>query len=110
MAIKVEMDRLAMRARPEGKPVMEQNWEQILFLHWSVDPAFIQARIPPQLEVDTFEDKAWIGITPFRVSGLHLMSLPPIPGLDSFNEINVRTYVHHKGKPGVWFFSLDASK
>ena len=110
MVTKVELDRLAMRARPEGKPVMEQNWKQILFLHWPVDPALIQARIPPQLEVDTFEDKGWIGITPFRVSGLHLMSLPPMPGLDSFNEINVRTYVHHKGKPGIWFFSLDASK
>ncbi len=110
MGTKVELDRLAMRAKPDGRPVMEQNWEKILFLHWPVDPALIQARIPPSLEVDLFEDKAWIGITPFKVTGLHLTSLPPIPGLDSFNEINVRTYVHHAGKPGIWFFSLDASK
>jgi len=110
MGTKAEVDRLAMRAKPEGRPVMEQNWEKILFLHWPIDPALIQARIPPGLEVDLFEDKAWIGITPFKVTGLHLMSLPPVPGLDSFNEINVRTYVHYEGKPGIWFFSLDASK
>src|SRR5262249_29677894 len=24
-------------------------------------------------------------------------------------ELNVRTYVHYKGVPGVWFFSLDAA-
>src|SRR5215831_15051590 len=110
MGTKAEVDRLAMRAKPEGRPVMEQNWEKILFLHWPIDPALIQARIPPGLEVDLFEDKAWIGITPFKVTGLHLMSLPPVPGLDSFNEINVRTYVHYEGKPVIWFFSLDASK
>jgi hypothetical protein len=62
------------------------------------------------LELDLSDDKAWIGITPFKITGLHLVSLPPIPGLDSFNEINVRAYVQHAGKPGVWFFSLDASK
>jgi uncharacterized protein YqjF (DUF2071 family) len=34
---------------------------------------------------------------------------PPLPGLSSFGEVNVRTYVLHHGEPGVWFFSLDAS-
>jgi uncharacterized protein YqjF (DUF2071 family) len=110
MSTKSEFDRLRMRAKPDGNPVMEQNWDKILFLHWPVDPQLMRARIPAHLEVDLFEDKAWIGITPFRVTELRLMSLPPIPGLDSFNEINVRTYVHHNGKPGIWFFSLDASK
>src|SRR5436190_9933780 len=109
METRAGLDRLAMRGRPPGKAVMEQNWENLLFLHWPVDPGLIRERIPEPLKLDLFEDQAWIGVTPFRVSGLHLMSLPPIPGLDSFNEINVRTYVHYQGKPGVWFFSLDAS-
>jgi uncharacterized protein len=34
---------------------------------------------------------------------------PPIPGLSRFPELNVRTYVVRDGKPGVWFFSLDAA-
>ena len=36
--------------------------------------------------------------------------LPSIPGVSTFDEVNVRTYVHARGAdPGVWFFSLDAS-
>jgi hypothetical protein len=33
---------------------------------------------------------------------------PAVPGLSQFLELNVRTYVIRDGKPGVWFFSLDA--
>lgn len=89
---------------------MEQVWEDLLFLHWPIEEAVIRPLIPEKLAIDTFEGNAWIGITPFRLSGLRLFSLPPIPGFSEFNEINVRTYVVHEGKPGIWFFSLDASK
>lgn len=106
----VALDRLAMRARPEGTPVVHQTWQNLLFLHWSLDPATIQSLLPRELEVDTFDDKAWIGITPFTMAKLHMHGVPPIPGLSSFYELNVRTYVHHRGIPGIWFFSLDASK
>ena len=104
------LDRLVMRARPEGTPVMHQIWQNVLFMHWSFQPDEIRALIPGEFELDIFDDKAWISVTPFTVTHLHLHSLPPIPGLNSFHELNVRTYVHHKGIPGIWFFSLDASK
>jgi uncharacterized protein len=110
MSATVALDRLAMRARPDGTPVMHQTWKNLLFMHWSFAPEEIRPLIPRELELDTFDDKAWIGITPFTISNLHLHSLPPIPGLSSFHELNVRTYVHHDGVPGIWFFSLDASK
>lgn len=99
-----------MRARPEGSPIMHQTWLNLLFLHWPVDPALLRPLIPSRLEIDTHDGKAWIGVTPFAMSNIHLVNLPPVPGLDSLLELNVRTYVHHDGKPGVWFFSLDASK
>ena len=99
-----------MRGRPEGTPVMHQTWENLLFMHWSFEPAALKGLIPPGLELDTFDDKAWISVTPFTVKNLHLHSLPPIPGLSSFHELNVRTYVHRDGVPGIWFFSLDTSK
>ena len=39
-----------------------------------------------------------------------LRGMLPVPGVSSFLELNVRTYVRAAdGKPGVWFFSLDAS-
>ncbi|HMJ64736.1 MAG TPA: DUF2071 domain-containing protein [Candidatus Binatia bacterium] len=110
MSATAALDRLAMRARPEGTPIMHQRWENLLFLHWSIDPNVLRTALPSELELDTFEDKAWIGITPFALTNVHLTSMPPIPGLNAFEEINVRTCVHYRGIPGIWFFSLDASK
>src|SRR4051794_8105144 len=110
METNVALDRLGMRARPQGEPIMRQNWEDLLFLHWPVDPAMLRSLIPEPLELDTFDGKAWIGITPFRVTGLRLSALPELPGLNRFDELNVRTYVHYKGMPGIRFLSLDASK
>lgn len=104
------LDRLAMRSRPEGRPVMYQNWDNLLFLHWPVKIEAIRPLIPAELEIDAFDAKAWIGITPFAVTNLRLAGLPRVPGFDAFFELNVRTYVVYKKMPGVWFFSLDASK
>jgi uncharacterized protein len=60
--------------------------------------------------VDTFGGEAYLGLTPFKVTSLRLRGLPPVPLLSSFLELNCRTYVTHGGeKPGIWFFSLDAS-
>ncbi|HEV7502298.1 MAG TPA: DUF2071 domain-containing protein, partial [Vicinamibacteria bacterium] len=56
------------------------------------------------------EGQAWVGLVPFVVMGARPAFLPPVPGVSTFDEINVRTYVHDRGRdPGVWFFSLDAS-
>jgi len=43
------------------------------------------------------------------MTGVRLRGTPPLPWLSAFPELNVRTYVTFGGKPGVWFFSLDAS-
>jgi uncharacterized protein YqjF (DUF2071 family) len=110
MSATLALDRLAMRARPQGTPVMHQQWDNLLFLHWPFEAEVLRPFIPPRLEIDTFEDHAWIGVTPFALNNLHLTSMPPIPGLSSFYELNVRTYVHYNGVLGIWFFSLDASK
>lgn len=93
---------------PDGPWVMAQTWHDLLFAHWPVPPASLERLIPPQLALDTFEGAAWIGVVPFRITGIRLRGLPPLPGLSAFAEINVRTYVTAVGKPGVWFFSLDA--
>jgi uncharacterized protein YqjF (DUF2071 family) len=104
------IDRLAMRGRPKGDPVMHQNWENTLFLHWPVAPSVLRPLIPSALDLDTFDDKAWLSITPFHIDDVHPPKFPAFPGLSSFHELNVRTYVTHQGIPGIWFFSLDASK
>lgn len=90
---------------------MRQSWRDLLFLHFSAEPARIQRLLPTGLTVDTWGDKAWIGLVPFRMQGIRPLWMPPLPWISAFPETNVRTYVHRDGKePGVWFFSLDAAR
>ncbi|HEV2901802.1 MAG TPA: DUF2071 domain-containing protein [Gaiellaceae bacterium] len=94
---------------PESSWVMGQTWEELLFAHWRAPADALRSHLPDGLELQLFEDEAWIGVTPFRVTGLRARGLPPLPLLSSFLEVNTRTYVTAGGKPGIWFFSLDAS-
>ncbi|MBX7058147.1 MAG: DUF2071 domain-containing protein [Leptospirales bacterium] len=96
-------------ALPPGPWIMRQNWHDLLFAHWPVPVKQLRALIPEPLEIDQdTEGRAWIAVVPFWMSGIRLRATPPLPGLSRFPEINVRSYVRHGGKPGVWFFSLDA--
>lgn len=101
-------DRLSIRTRPSGFPLMHQNWGKLLFMHWAIDAEVLRPLIPSRLSIDTFGEKAWIGVVPFTMWGIRAPFLPPIPGTSAFHELNVRTYVHYNRVPGVWFFSLDA--
>jgi uncharacterized protein len=95
---------------PAGRWVMGQTWEEQLFAHWRVPDEELRARVPAGLEVERHDGSAWVGITPFRITGLRSRGVVPLPGVSSFLELNVRTYVHAPdGRPGVWFFSLDAT-
>jgi hypothetical protein len=87
------------------------TWHELLFMHWRVDEQSIRRLIPEGLDVDTFDGSAWIGVVPFRMSDVAPRGVPAIPGLSAFPELNVRTYVTERGeRPGVWFFSLDATQ
>jgi uncharacterized protein YqjF (DUF2071 family) len=92
-----------------GRPwVQGQTWLDLLFAHWSLPVAALRPAVPAELPIDTFDGRAWLGITPFELSGLRLHGTPPVPGLSRFPETNVRTYATVDGKPGVYFLSLDA--
>jgi len=89
---------------------MGQTWEELLFAHWRVPLERVRAHVPPELEVETHDGTAWVGVTPFRLTGLRARGTLPLPGVSAFLELNVRTYVNLGGdRPGIWFFSLDAS-
>jgi uncharacterized protein YqjF (DUF2071 family) len=89
--------------------VMGQTWEDLLFAHWRVPVDEVREHVPHQLEIDEHDGTAWLGITPFRLTGLRGRGMLPLPYVSSFLELNVRTYVRAEEKPGIWFFSLDAS-
>ncbi|OGU12695.1 MAG: hypothetical protein A2075_16780 [Geobacteraceae bacterium GWC2_58_44] len=103
------IDRLSIRQRPGVLPLMYQSWRKLLFMHWRLPAELLRPHVPERLRIDTFDGEAWVGITPFLVRNLRPAFLPALPWLSDFDEVNVRTYVHHDGVPGVWFFSLDAS-
>jgi uncharacterized protein YqjF (DUF2071 family) len=88
---------------------MRMVWSELLFAHWPVDAARVRDALPHGLELDLFDGEAWLGVVPFVMSGVRLRWLPPLPTASRFCELNVRTYVVDGGKPGVWFFSLDAA-
>jgi len=88
---------------------MQQTWHDLLFAHWPLPVESIRSLVPQPMTLDTYEGKCWIGVIPFRMSGIHRRGFPPLPGLSCFPELNVRTYVKHNGKAGVYFFSLDAA-
>ena len=89
--------------------IVGQTWEELLFAHWRVPTDVVREHVPAGLEIDEFDGSAWLGLPPFRVAGLRGRGLLPLPYLSSFLELNVRTYVTRDSKPGIWFFSLDAS-
>ncbi|MGA2812493.1 MAG: DUF2071 domain-containing protein [Candidatus Acidiferrum sp.] len=93
---------------PAGPWVMAQSWHDLLFAHWPVPVQALRPLVPAGLEVDVFGGSAWLGVVPFRMSGVRLRATPALPWLSHFPELNVRTYVQREGKPGVWFFSLEA--
>jgi hypothetical protein len=88
---------------------MGQTWEHLLFAHWRVPHDAQRPLVPAGLTLEEHDGSAWIGLTPFRVAGLRLRGIPPLPLLSSFRELNCRTYVSAGDRPGIWFFSLDAS-
>jgi uncharacterized protein YqjF (DUF2071 family) len=94
---------------PERSWVLGQTWDDLLFAHWRASPDSLRALLPDSVELDLFEGEAWLGVTPFRLVSLRPRGLPPFPLVSSFLELNTRTYVSAGGKPGIWFFSLDAA-
>lgn len=100
---------------PVRRAVMVQRWSDIVFLHWRYDPAVVQARLPDGLDVDIADGAAWIALVPFRMEGLGLPGIAPLPHVGAFPEVNVRTYVVRRDadgieRRGVWFFSLDVDR
>jgi len=87
---------------------MAQNWHDLLFAHWPMPAEALRRVVPAQLPLDTFEGQGWLGVVPFRMTGVRPRGVPPLPRLSAFPELNVRTYVTLDGRPGVYFLSLDA--
>lgn len=91
-----------------GPWAMSMGWHDLLFLHWPVPIEALRPAVPAPLELEHYDGQAWLGVVPFRMSGVRARLTPAVPGVAAFPELNLRTYVRHGGHGGVFFFSLDA--
>lgn len=108
--------RVLRRAEHRPWPLPERGWllgqtlEDVLLAHWHVPEETVRPHVPSGLELDLHDGSAWIGIVGFRTAAVRVRGMLPVPRLSSYLELNVRTYVRAADeRPGVWFFSLDAS-
>ena len=94
---------------PKAPWIMVQKWHDLLFAHWTVPVEKLRSLVPRELELDLRDGKAYVAVAPFWMTGIRARGLPLLPGVHTFPELNVRTYVTYQGIPGVYFFSLDAA-
>lgn len=91
--------------------IAKQNWEHVLFLHWSLPNHVVEPFIPYPLTLHTFNEQAWITIVSFQAIESKFRFMPAWTAFPPFTQINVRTYVKlkHTEEKGVYFFSLNAN-
>lgn len=89
--------------------IMSQQLQDVLFLHWHVPAHWLTSRLPEELELDLFEEKAWVSAVLLKAIGTHIRGMPVMPGMQTFLQLNVRTYVKCGKRRGVYFFSMDSN-
>ena len=94
---------------PSGGWAWRQRWANLLFAHWPVAASALRPLVPRELEIEECEGSSWVGLVPLRMEAVTHRHLPALPGVSAFAELNLRLYVAHRGRPGVWFVSLDAA-
>ncbi|MCQ6278424.1 YqjF family protein [Bacillus sp. EB600] len=92
---------------PSKNWILRQTWNDLLFVHYPIPVELLRPHIPGSLQIDTFDGTAWLGVVVFVMEGIYFRGLAAVSLTPKFTEINVRTYVHCNGKPGVYFMSLD---
>lgn len=87
-----------------------QEWNNAIFLHWKAELSELKKFVPKELEIDLFENSPWVSLVAFTMEKIRPKNLPSFPPISDFDEINVRTYVKFKNKPGVYFLSIEGGK
>lgn len=95
---------------PQGSWKYCREWHEVVFVHWRVPAEAIRKLVPGTLEIDLLNGEAWVSLVVFVVKDLRPRILPPYTPVSDFMELNMRTYVLRRSKPGIYFLNLEAEK
>lgn len=97
--------------RLPGRDLLDQEWQDLTFLHWRVSPEVVAPLLPAGTRPDTHDGSSWVGLIPFRLARARFGHGPPLPWVGTFAETNVRLYsVDAQGRRGVVFRSLESAR
>jgi uncharacterized protein YqjF (DUF2071 family) len=91
-----------------GEPLLLADWDRAAFLHFEVDPGVLRQSVPYPL--DLYDGRAFVSLVTFTMRRLRCVRaqrltewlMKPI-GTQPY--LNVRTYVCHRGEPGIFFLA-----
>jgi uncharacterized protein YqjF (DUF2071 family) len=87
--------------------VMRENEEGLLFLHWPLPVDSLRPLVPAGLTLDTYDGQTWLTLNAFNMAVAQFRNLPPLPGLNTSPEVDLRTYVRAGDQAGIFFLSMD---
>ncbi|WP_417199854.1 YqjF family protein [Bizionia sp.] len=87
-----------------------QEWNDAIFLHWKVSLKSIKPFLPKGIQLDTINGETWISLVAFNMNHIGIRSLPKLPHISDFHEINIRVYTICNEKPSVYFLNMEGSK
>jgi len=91
-----------------GRPLFCADWEYFALLHFEIDPAVLQPHVP--FKLDLHAGKAWVSLVAFEQRNVRWPRLPRASRLltaptTEHRFLNLRTYVTHRGEPGIHFLA-----
>jgi uncharacterized protein YqjF (DUF2071 family) len=91
-----------------SEPLFLARWDRAVFINYRAEVAVLQRQVP--FELDLRDGQAFVSIVAFTLSGMR----PRIGGrlsewlfkpIATHEFLNVRTYVRHRGEPGIYFLA-----
>lgn len=79
-------------------------------MHWEVPLEILRECVPADMEIDTFEGRAYVSLVAFTMKKVRPKNLPSLSYISDFHEINLRTYTINDNKKGVYFINIEAEK
>ena len=91
-----------------GEPLFIAAWHRVLMIHLEVDADSLQHDVPFQL--DLYHGRAFVTLVSFTMQGLKpryggRWTAQLFKPIATHDFLNVRTYVHHGGEPGIHFLA-----